>query len=121
MTPDELKETCLALPGAVEEFPFSPGLSVFKVAAKVFALTPLADEPLRISLKCEPGLALDLRATYSAITAGYHLNKKHWNTVVVGGSVPDQLVTDMVEDSWDLVVASLPKRTRLALGHPGPE
>jgi predicted DNA-binding protein (MmcQ/YjbR family) len=116
VTPDELKGACLALPGAVEEFPFGPGVSVFKVAGKIFAISRLEEQPLAVSLRCDPELALDLRATYPAITGGYHLNKKHWNTVVIDGSVPDRLVEDMIEDSWDLVVASLSRKTQAALG-----
>ena len=74
---------------------------------------------MRISLKCEPGLAEQLRAGHPAITPGYHLNKRHWNTVVLDGSVPDAMVRDMIEDSYDLIVAKLPKRTRQALGWTG--
>jgi predicted DNA-binding protein (MmcQ/YjbR family) len=118
LTADGLRKHCLQFPGAAEEFPFSPGLSVFKVAGKVFALSPLGDRSLRISLKCEPGLAEHLRATYSAVRPGYHLNKRHWNTVEVNGSLPDRLVLDMVEDSYDLVVAGLPKKVQAELGWP---
>jgi predicted DNA-binding protein (MmcQ/YjbR family) len=114
----DLRRRCLELPGSTEEFPFSPGLSVFKVSGKVFALTPLEDRPLRISLKCEPALAEQLRATYAAIRPGYHLNKRHWNTVAVDGSLPDRLVLDMIEDSYDLVVAGLPKKVQAELGWP---
>jgi predicted DNA-binding protein (MmcQ/YjbR family) len=119
MTPDEMRETCLAMPGAIEDFPFSPDNSVFKVAGKIFAISALAGEPLRVSLKCEPGLAEQLRADHPAITPGYHLNKRHWNTVVVDGSVPDALVRDMIEDSYDLIVAALPRAKRRALRWPG--
>jgi predicted DNA-binding protein (MmcQ/YjbR family) len=112
MTPDELKAACLALPKAREEFPFDEANSVFKVSGKVFAITRLDATPLRVSLKCDPELALGLRAAYPAVTPGYHLNKRHWNTVVVDGSVPDVLVAEMIEDSYDLVVAGLPRRER---------
>jgi predicted DNA-binding protein (MmcQ/YjbR family) len=118
ITPARLRDHCLAFPGAVEEFPFRPELSVFKVAGKVFALTPLEQDPLRISLKCEPALADQLRATYPAITPGYHLNKRHWNTIEINGSVPDQVVLDLVEDSYDLVMDGLPKRVQATLGWP---
>jgi len=110
MTPAELKKLCLSFPGAREEFPFDESTSVFKVAGKVFALSPLASRPLRISLKCDPDLAVQLRRDHPAITAGYHLNKRHWNTVVLDGSVPADLVREMTEDSYDLVVAGLPRR-----------
>ena len=119
MTPDDLRAACLALPGAAEEQPFSrsPDLSTFKVGGKVFALSRLAaSDPLRVSLKCDPEVALGLRAEHQAITAGYHLNKRHWNTVVCDGSLPDQLLRDMVEDSYDLVVSALPKRVQAELG-----
>ena len=103
MTPDRLREICLALPGAVEEFPFSPGLSVFKVGGKVFALSRLTGDPLTVSLKCDPVLAESLRASYDAIVPGYHLNKKHWLTITFGGDAPDAMVGDLIEDSYDLV------------------
>ena len=112
MTPDELRAVCLAFPGAREEQPFSraPDLSVFKAGGKVYALSRLAaSEPLRVSLKCEPDIAVGLRAAHAAITPGYHLNKRHWNTVVIDGSLPEQMVVDMIEDSYDLVFARLPK------------
>lgn len=112
MTADELKALCLSFPGACEEFPFDELHSVFKVSGKMFAISALDGDPLDVSLKCDPVLAEQLRGTYPAITPGYHLNKRHWNTVVLDGSVDDQLVTDMIEDSYDLVVASLPKSKR---------
>ncbi|MBK1782958.1 MmcQ/YjbR family DNA-binding protein [Prauserella cavernicola] len=112
MTPQELKATCLGFTGASEEFPFDESNSVFKVAGKIFALSRLDASPLRVSLKCEPELAVQLRGQHPAITGGYHLNKRHWNTVVLDGSVPRQLVLDMIEDSYDLVVAGLPKAQR---------
>ena len=110
LTGAQLRRHCLGLSGTTEEFPFRPGLSVFKVSGKVFALAHLKTKPLRVSLKCEPLLAEQLRDTYAAITPGYHLNKRHWNTVELDGSVPDRLVLDMVEDSYDLVMDGLPKR-----------
>ena len=112
LTPAKLRRFCLDLPGCAEEFPFRPGLSVFKVSGKVFALVPLEDRPLRISLKCEPALAEQLRDTYAAIRPGYHLNKRHWNTVTLDGSLPDEMVVGMIEDSWDLVVDGLPRAKR---------
>ena len=119
MDGEALRRLCLERSGAVEEFPFAPGLSVFKVAGKMFALSRLDARPLTVSVKCEPGLAEQLRAAYPAIAPGYHLNKHHWNTVTLDGSLPDDLVRDMVEDSYDLVVSALPRRTREALGWDG--
>ncbi len=112
MDRDELRALCLALPGAQEEFPFGDEFSVFKVSGKMFAGSQLDAEPLQVSLKCDPELAVQLRAGYPAIAPGYHLNKRHWNTVTIDGSLPDQMVTDLVSDSYDLVVASLPKARR---------
>jgi predicted DNA-binding protein (MmcQ/YjbR family) len=115
MTPKALRRACLGMPGATEDFPFNPETSVFKVGGKIFAITALEGRPLNVSLKCEPGLAEQLRADYPAITPGYHLNKRHWNTVVLDGSLPDRMVRDLIEDSYDLVVASLPRAARDAL------
>lgn len=110
MTPAQLEKACLSLPGSGVEFPFDEENSVYKVGGKIFALSRLQGTPLRVSLKCDPDLAVTLRTTHPAITAGYHLNKRHWNTIVLDGSVPDKHVRDMIEDSYDLVVASLPRR-----------
>ena len=116
MTGPELRALCLGLRGAREEFPFSPGLSVFKVGAKMFALSDLEGQPLQVSVKCEPEVGQQLRATYRSIAPGYHLNKRHWLTITLDGTVPDPLVTELVEGSYDLVAASLPRATRRALG-----
>jgi predicted DNA-binding protein (MmcQ/YjbR family) len=113
----ELKATCLALAGAAEEFPFGEDVSVFKVGGKIFAIARLEDDPLAVSLKCEPELADQLRRDHEAIRPGYHLNKRHWNTVTVDGSVPDRMVREMIEDSYDLIVASLSRAQQAALAH----
>jgi predicted DNA-binding protein (MmcQ/YjbR family) len=118
MDAHELRRWCLAQPGAVEDFPFGAGVSVFKVAGKMFALTRLERAPLEVSVKCEPELAVQLRDTYGEIRPGYHLNKRHWNTIALDGALDDRLVRDMIEDSYDLVVSALPKRTRDELGWP---
>ena len=112
----ELRRWCLAQSGAVEDFPFGPEHSVFKVGGKMFALSALERTPLEVSAKCEPELALQLRDTYSAIRPGYHLNKRHWNTITLDGSLSDQFVRELIADSYDLVVSALPKRTREELG-----
>ena len=114
----ELREWCLQQGGALEDFPFGPEHSVFRVAGKMFALSALDRVPLEVSAKCEPDLAAQLRNSYPAIRAGYHLNKRHWNTITLDGSLPDQLVRDLIEDSYDLVVSALPKRVREELGWP---
>jgi predicted DNA-binding protein (MmcQ/YjbR family) len=116
MTAARLRRACLAFTGAVEEFPFGPETSVFKVAGKMFALSALKSKPLSVSLKCEPELAEGLRAAHDAIRPGYHLNKRHWNTVTLDGSLPEKTVLQMIEDSYDLVVAGLPRRKQAELG-----
>ncbi|MFJ1562891.1 MmcQ/YjbR family DNA-binding protein [Streptomyces erythrochromogenes] len=117
MTPAQLREFCLGFNAAVEEFPFTPETSVFKVKGKVFALSALDAEPLKVNLKCEPELAVRLREEHEAIAPGYHMNKRHWNTVTVGG-IPDAMLRELVEDSYDLVVAGLPRAERLKLDRP---
>ncbi len=114
MDQHELMAACLALPGAVEEFPFGDEVSVFKVGGKMFAASHLDARPLQLSVKCDPDLAVQLRAAHPAIAPGYHLNKRHWNTITLDGSLPDQMVTDLLGDSYDLVVASLPRARRPA-------
>lgn len=116
MTARELRDHCLSFTGAEETFPFGPRTSVFKVAGKMFALSALGAASLRVSLKCEPELADDLRRAHAAVLPGYHLDKRHWNTVVLDGSLPDPMIRDLVEDSYDLVVSRLPAARRLALG-----
>lgn len=116
MDASELRRWCLHHAGAIEDFPFGPEHSVFKVAGKMFALSTLERAPLEVSVKCEPELADQLRHTYRAIRPGYHLNKRHWNTITLDGSLSDQLVRDLIEDSYDLVVSALPKRMRQQLG-----
>lgn len=111
-----LRDLCLAMPGCEETFPFGPETSVFKVAGKMFALSRLQGTPLRVSLKCEPALAEALRDAHAAVTPGYHLNKRHWNTVALDGSLAERAIEDMIEDSYDLVVGALPRPTRRALG-----
>jgi predicted DNA-binding protein (MmcQ/YjbR family) len=113
--PKGLRARCLAPPGAVEEFAFGPETSVFKVSKKIFALSALESRPLKVSLKADPELAADLRTSYEAIVGGYHLNKRHWITVTCDGSVPDRLVEELIEDSYDLVVAGLSARARARL------
>ncbi|MFF0742414.1 MmcQ/YjbR family DNA-binding protein [Streptomyces sp. NPDC004111] len=118
MTPDQLRAFCLDFNEAVEEFPFTPETSVFKVLGKVFALSALDAEPLRVNLKCDPENALRLRAAHPAVVPGWHMNKRHWNTVTLDGSLPDRLVRELIEDSYDLVVAGMPRAVRLTLDRP---
>ena len=103
MTAASLRRVCLAQPGAEETFPFGPETSVFKVGGKMFAVVGLKAKPLRVTLKCEPELSVELRETYEEITPGYHANKRHWITVDLTGSLDDELVRELVENSFDLV------------------
>ena len=105
MSPDALREMCLSLPQAVETFPFNLETSVFKTSGnnKIFALSALDAEPLGVSVKCDPEESLALQAEYPQITPGYHLNKKHWITIVLDDAVPDDLVDDLIRGSHELV------------------
>jgi predicted DNA-binding protein (MmcQ/YjbR family) len=103
---------CSAKPGAVEDYPFGDEVAVFKVAGKMFALVPLGEAPGSVSLKCDPDFATSLRDRYAAITPGYHLSKRHWNTVTLDGSVPGEEVLELIDHSYDLVVARLTRAQR---------
>ncbi len=116
MKPAALRRHCLSFRGSEETFPFGPEASVFKVGRKMFAISRLAEPSLRVSLKCDPLLAEQLREAHAAVIPGWHLNKRHWNTVILDGSLPTQMVKDMIEDSYDLVVSALPASRRRALG-----
>jgi predicted DNA-binding protein (MmcQ/YjbR family) len=116
MDAEVLRDLCLAFRGSEETFPFGFETSVFKVGGKMFALSRLKHEPLSVSLKCEPLLAEQLRAAHPAISPGWHLNKRHWNTVAIDGSLSDQMIGEMIEDSYDLVVSALPRVRQRALG-----
>lgn len=122
MTRSQVLRICAGLPGAVEDFPFGEGVSVFKVGGRMFALVALDGEPGSVNLKCDPELADALRAQYEAIRPGYHQNKRHWNTVELDGTVPDREWGWMIEHSYERVVGGLPRaeRTKLAGGRAGP-
>ena len=111
MNRDDVLAFCLGLPGAQETYPFGDGVAVCKVGGKMFALVNLYDDPV-VNLKCDPARALELRAAYSGIRPGYHQDKRHWNSVDLDGSVEDDVVRGLVEDSYDLVVAKLPRAVR---------
>ncbi len=108
---DELLHFCLQLPFTEETFPFDNRTLVFKVKGKMFALVDV-EEPTGVNLKCDPERAIELREQNAGITAGYHMNKKHWNTVSMGGEVDDRLMKELIQHSYDLVVQSLPKKIR---------
>lgn len=111
----DLRAACAALPGSAETFPFDASTLVFKVAGKMYALTDITAEPLTLSLKCDPERAAQLRADHEAITPGYHLNKRHWNTLTLDARLPDALVAELLRHSYELVVESLTRAQRAAL------
>jgi predicted DNA-binding protein (MmcQ/YjbR family) len=108
----EFREYCLTKPGAKEGTPFGPDVLVYKVGGKMFALAALDEVPPTANLKCDPDLALDLRDRYEQVKPGYHMNKKHWNTVEIEGSIPAVELRKMIDHSYQLVVESLPKAAR---------
>ncbi len=112
---DRMLRACGAKPGSVEDYPFGDGAAVFKVAGKMFALVSLDEPPGSVSLKCDPDMAVALRARYAAITAGYHLSKRHWNTIELDGSVPEDEVLDLIDHSYELVVGGLARAERARL------
>ncbi len=112
---DTLRTHLIRRKGAAEEMPFGPSALVFKVMGKMFALIGVDDDPLRMNLKCDPDYALLLRQRYTGVIPGYHMNKQHWNTVVLDDSVPDDLILDMIDDSYDLVVKGLRRVDRLRI------
>jgi predicted DNA-binding protein (MmcQ/YjbR family) len=108
----EFREYCLSKHSATEDTPFGPDVLVFKVGGKMFALATLDEVPPRVNLKCDPDLALDLRDRYEQVTPGYHMNKKHWNSVEIGGDIPNIELRKMIDHSYELIVKSLPKAAR---------
>jgi len=115
MNLESLRDYCLKLSGVTEELPFGPDTLVFKVMGKVFLLTSLDGTPLSFNVKCDPEKAEELRADFSEVLPGYHMNKKHWNTIQVTGSIPSDLLFEWVKDSYDLVARSLTKAAKQEL------
>ena len=105
----EFREYCLTKPSATEGTPFGPDVLVFKVSGKMFALAALDELPTTVNLKCDPDLALDLRDRYEQVRPGYHMNKKHWNTVEIENAIPDAELRKMIDHSYELVIKRLPK------------
>ena len=115
MDVESFREYCLVKPRATEGTPFGEDVLVFKVAGKMFALTGLDRIPATANLKCDPDLALELRDRYDQIRPGYHMNKKHWNTVEIESGIPEAELRRMIDHSYELVVKSLPKTARAKL------
>jgi predicted DNA-binding protein (MmcQ/YjbR family) len=111
----KFREYCLRRPRATEGTPFGPDTLVFKVGGKIFAITSLDEIPARANLKCDPDLALELRDRYEQVRPGYHMNKKHWNTVEIEAGIPDVEIRKMIDHSYELVAKSLPKSTSRAV------
>jgi predicted DNA-binding protein (MmcQ/YjbR family) len=115
MSRDDVLEFCAALPEAVEDYPFGDDVTVFKVGGRMFALVMLVGNPGFVTIKCDPDLALELRARYPAVRPGYHTNKRHWNSVDLDGSIDRHELCEMIEHSYDLVVDGLPRAQRVRL------
>jgi predicted DNA-binding protein (MmcQ/YjbR family) len=112
---ESYRDFCITLPQVTESFPFNETILVFKVGEKIFALSDV-ENFTSINVKCEPELAISLREEYPAVQPGYHMNKQHWNTIVLDGSVSDQMIYNWIKHSYDLIVASLSKTLRVELG-----
>lgn len=110
-----VRNYCLHKPGVTEDMPFGDTVLVFKVMGKIFLLSPLDSNNLQMNLKCDPEKAQELRAEWPCVTPGYHMNKKHWNTIIPDSSVPDARLLEWIDHSYELVVNSLPKKIRAEL------
>jgi len=110
MNIETLREYCLSKPGAEETLPFGPDTLVFKVNKKIFLLTGLDSQPLQFNVKCDPAKAIELREEYACVQPGYHMNKKHWNTVIVDGSVSSKQLKEWIDWSYELVADKKKKK-----------
>jgi len=115
MKDSELEKMLLSKNGAVKEFPFDEVTAVYKVMNKIFALVGHKEGFININLKCEPNDALGYRDIYKCVIPGYHMNKKHWNTIIINGEMSDEILLDMIDDSYDLVVSKLTKKEKAQL------
>jgi predicted DNA-binding protein (MmcQ/YjbR family) len=115
MTREYARNYCLSKAGVTEEMPFGDGVWVYKVMGKMFALIPIDTPELQMNLKCEPEKAQELRASWSCVIPGYHMSKIHWNTILTDSSLPDTLWLEWIDDSYELVVQSLPKKLKKEL------
>ena len=116
MNIERLREYCIKKKGVTEEFPFDNDTLVFKVRGKIFALLSLEGD-FAVNLKCDPELAVELREQYPCVIPGYHMNKTHWNTVNIDGSVADKLIYSWIDHSYEIVVSKLPRKTREMLNN----
>jgi len=112
MNIESLREYCLSKPGVEETLPFGPTTLVYKARGKIFLLTGLDDEQLSFNVKCDPELAIELREQYPCVQPGYHMNKKHWNTIVVDGSISTKQLKEWIDHSYDLVIKNSPQKPK---------
>ena len=112
MNIEQLQQYCLSKPGVQETLPFGPDVLVYKVGGKVFLLCPLDTEKFQFNIKCDPDTALELREQHPSVLPGYHMNKKHWNTIMADGSIPVKKLKEWIDHSYELVVESLPNKER---------
>ena len=112
---ESIREYCLAKKEAEEGFPFGDNVLVFKVKGKLFLLARLDTPALEFNVKCDPEKAIEWREQFASVTPGYHMNKRLWNTVTLDGSIPTRTVKEMIDDSYQLVVKSLPKKDQQVL------
>lgn len=115
MNVETFRDYCLSKPAVTEDTPFGPEHLVFKISGKMFALLTLEEVPPTANLKCDPDLALELRDRFEQVQPGYHMNKKHWNTVEIAAGIPEMELRKMIDHSYDLVVRGLPKAERQRL------
>ena len=115
MNEKRLTDYLLSKPEAVQDYPFGPDVAVYKIHNKMFALVGYDNQQLRVNLKCDPNEAIQLRDVFDCVLPGYHMNKKHWNTVVLDGSLPNGEIERMIDNSYRLVVKGLPKAVRQGL------
>ena len=109
MNIEELREYCISKKGATEGFPFDESTLVFKVSGKIFALTDLEGE-FSINLKCDPEKAIEIREQYPSVLPGYHMNKRHWNTIKIDGTISDSLIYEWIDHSYELIISKLYKK-----------
>ena len=115
MNLEEIRDYCLFKKGVEESFPFGEETLVFKVMGKMFLLIGIDSRPIQFNAKCDPEKAIEWRENYSSILPGYHMNKKHWNTIICDGSISNMLIKQCIDDSYDLVTESLPKKLKAEL------
>jgi predicted DNA-binding protein (MmcQ/YjbR family) len=112
---ESLRNYCLSKPAAEETLPFGPDTLVYKVGGKIFLICSMNAEPLQFNVKCDPEKVIELRERYECVQPGYHMNKKHWNTIIVDGSVSNTMLKEWIDDSYELIVDSLPAKAKSQL------